>query len=512
MKKLMWIIILLLLSSILTAQQITFNKVYDFNQTHGRADAIIETSNGYVLTGYGESPSFYFGIKTLAIDFEGNVLWEHILHQDSFSFNTGRPGSMMLSKDSHIVIMGCSTFADVNNINYDAVALKLNQNGDTLFYNSYGGTENDFFYSVAEDVEGDYLFFGSSSSYTNNNPQLSYWYLIKTDTAGNLIRQNNYSQFRNGSGDKVHALPSGDILLSGTGQWMSQQPKKGWAVLTDSTGTMKDYWHLSGGEICSANIMPSKYGGYYYWGCRDTNYVSPPHPLFYEGFPYVAKYDTAMTEIWRKEFRPKEEDIHRYFTGDAGYISMVRELDDEESYIMCGEIKDSINQSLGWIVKFDKTGEIVWERKYYYPKINGGYNSLLTDVRQTTGGGFIAGGYAFPTNRTAYWYLKLDSMGCLSAIDCGVSPVVGVANKVLNESMIKVYPNPATNEITIQSEKYHIEHITLYDITGKAQDIAIEERKEAAIIMNIDKLTTGIYFCHITLANGQMVVRKVVKE
>jgi hypothetical protein len=103
-------------------------------------------------------------------------------------------------------------------------------------------------------------------------------------------------------------------------------------------------------------------------------------------------------------------------------------------------------------------------------------------------------------------------MGCLSATDCGVSPVVGVANKVLNESIVKVYPNPATNEITIQSEKYHIEHITLYDITGKAQDIAIEERKEAAIIMNIDKLTTGIYFCHITLANGQMVVRKVVKE
>src|SRR5690606_24146683 len=127
-------------------------------------------------------------------------------------------------------------------------------------------------------------------------------------------------------------------------------------------------WSRGGGESCPANIMPSKHGGYYYYACRDTDYLPGSGGVFIEGFPFVARYDTAMNEIWKKEFRPKEVDIPTYSTGKTGYISMVRELNNEEAYIMCGEITDTSNQTLGLMKKFSKTGEILWERKHYYPR------------------------------------------------------------------------------------------------------------------------------------------------
>ncbi len=108
-------------------------------------------------------------------------------------------------------------------------------------------------------------------------------------------------------------------------------------------------------------------------------------------------------------------------------------------------------------------------------------------------------------NRNGIYYIPFPN-------SCDSNVIVSNVSKIQKNVSIEIYPNPATNEITIQSEKHNIQHVTLYDITSKAQDVTIEEDKEEAIIMNINTLNTGIYFCHIILANGQMIVKKVVKH
>ena len=77
---------------------------------------------------------------------------------------------------------------------------------------------------------------------------------------------------------------------------------------------------------------------------------------------------------------------------------------------------------------------------------------------------------------------------------------------------VKIYPNPTTDELKIESGELKIENITIFDTYGRI--LKVESRKqnvEREILINISELPTGAYFLQITTDGGE-VVRKVLKE
>jgi len=75
---------------------------------------------------------------------------------------------------------------------------------------------------------------------------------------------------------------------------------------------------------------------------------------------------------------------------------------------------------------------------------------------------------------------------------------------------IKIYPNPTTNKLRIESGELRIDSIEIFDIHGRAQKT--ESRKQKGkILMDISELPIGVYFLRIITEQGE-VVRKVLKE
>ncbi|NQU35477.1 MAG: T9SS type A sorting domain-containing protein [Bacteroidetes bacterium] len=69
----------------------------------------------------------------------------------------------------------------------------------------------------------------------------------------------------------------------------------------------------------------------------------------------------------------------------------------------------------------------------------------------------------------------------------------------MGEKYTKIYPNPATNNVTIESGS-HMEHIRIFNLSGqKVYEVALDQNE---VELNIEFLKQGIYMINIETENG----------
>lgn len=83
--------------------------------------------------------------------------------------------------------------------------------------------------------------------------------------------------------------------------------------------------------------------------------------------------------------------------------------------------------------------------------------------------------------------------------------VLGVTDNSLVD--IKVYPNPSSDKIFIDSTNKFIDQVVIYDILGKQLFSKHENVKE----VDISHLQNGMYFLRIATDNGEL-IKKIIKE
>jgi len=81
---------------------------------------------------------------------------------------------------------------------------------------------------------------------------------------------------------------------------------------------------------------------------------------------------------------------------------------------------------------------------------------------------------------------------------------------ISNNSTVQVYPNPASNYITLKSEGEHIEEYLLYNINGQLIDKGIVNFTDELNIP-LTNVKTGVYFLH-TRTNSELSVSRFVVE
>lgn len=87
--------------------------------------------------------------------------------------------------------------------------------------------------------------------------------------------------------------------------------------------------------------------------------------------------------------------------------------------------------------------------------------------------------------------------------------LTGIQNNDAADNIL-VYPNPATDEITISNIKVEdVKQILLFDVQGRVQTVEVGKRT-GKIILNISNLKQGIYVTHIFTTRG-IITKKVVK-
>jgi hypothetical protein len=78
-----------------------------------------------------------------------------------------------------------------------------------------------------------------------------------------------------------------------------------------------------------------------------------------------------------------------------------------------------------------------------------------------------------------------------------------------NLPVIKIYPNPASNFITIESDHLNIESVELVDLVGKV--IRMNNTPGNSVVWDIQQLSAGVYMIK-TRVNGVLQTHKFMKK
>lgn len=92
------------------------------------------------------------------------------------------------------------------------------------------------------------------------------------------------------------------------------------------------------------------------------------------------------------------------------------------------------------------------------------------------------------------------------------TPNVGVNENELNNARLNMYPNPATNSITIDAKdiKTSPVTVTVVDILGRAIETRTYNKTEFTDVINTSNFSSGVYFCTISNAGGSKTLKFMV--
>ncbi len=190
-----------------TFSQITFQKTFGGVEDDA-ANCVSHTSdNLFIISGYTES----FGsggkdILIIKIDQCGDIVWQKAYGgvQDEEAVH------IKLTSDNGFILTGITkSFGQGGN---DIFLLKIDQEGNTLWAKSFGGTTNERGRKILETKNGYYVV-GDTKSFGQG---LSDIYIIKVDLSGNFLWSKVYGGYNNDGAHSVLKSIDGNIVITGS--------------------------------------------------------------------------------------------------------------------------------------------------------------------------------------------------------------------------------------------------------------------------------------------------------
>ena len=109
-------------------------------------------------------------------------------------------------------------------------------------------------------------------------------------------------------------------------------------------------------------------------------------------------------------------------------------------------------------------------------------------------------------------YITDNSSHQTCAVNLAIPCTVGINEMTAAVNKVYVFPNPATNIISIQSSKYAVEEIKIYNLVGELITTnTLPASGSGTATLDISNFTNGIYFIQVTTQGG-IINRKLVKQ
>jgi len=468
------------------AQQVTFNRTYP-NLTYQYSnfrDVVQAPDGGYVIANQQSVPFGNSSFAPLATDSLGNVGWEKLYGND---FNN-TPLSIDATADTNYILAGQASGHRTNTYQYDASLMKINNQGDSLWWKFYGkySTISDTAYLYAEGFskakvtkDGNIIAVGGAYN-KETNP-----YMVLTDPNGDTlwtwrpILDSSECVFRS-----VTETTEGDFVAVGL--------LYGHSILTETQLT----------AYIGLIIKVSKLGQLMWikeWGNTQTIFTSIiTHP---DGFivggslnngcdsvpadsSVVLKFDKNGNEIWKRTyFRGYGDACSGLAITNNNNIVAVILTAIKVPYNMDGEL-DVI------LIKYDTDGNKIWERFI-------GARDTMENAKgiiATTDGGFLIFG-----DIDAPWLLKLDSLGMGN-----YSSWIGIEDVKIKTANLKIYPNPANQQLFVElSETQQNQEMEVFTITGeKVAEFTLQPFTQNTI--SIANLQNGLYLFRLKDSNSSV--------
>jgi len=272
---------------------------------------------------------------------------------------------------------------------YDFWLVKTDANGTMLWNQTYGGTGDDFAYSVIQTSDGGYALAGSTDSF---GPGETNAWLVKTDANGNMVWNQTYGGRATNQATAVIQTSDGGYALAGYTDSFGAGNYDFWLVKTDANGTMLWNQTYGGtGDDEAYSLVQTSDGGYALAG-------------------YTASYGAGMDDFWL---------VKTDSSGNLKWSQTYGGAGDDEAYSVIqssdgGYALAGYTNSTGaggydfWLVKTDANGTMLWSHTY-----GDTGDEFGSAVVQTSDGGYAITG---PTDSYGagdfdFWLVKTDSSG-----------------------------------------------------------------------------------------------------
>ncbi len=361
-----------------------------WSQTYGgggndEAHSLIMTSDGgYALAGktlsFGAGGDDFWLVKTDAL---GNMEWNR-----TYGGTLGDEAySLVATADGGYALAGICNFTSPFSGSYDFWLVKTDALGNMEWNQTYGGTGQDWAWSLVATSDGGYAIAGYTSSFGAGSRD--FW-LVKTDAFGNMEWNRTYGGGGTDYAYSLVAASDGGYALAG-GSLL---------VKTDASGNME--WNQTY-EGSAYSLVATSDGGYAIAGWINSFGAGG------DDF-WLVKTDALGNMVWNQAYGGKASDeaYSLVATSDGGYI-LVGETD-----------------SFGaggydfWLVKTDASGNMVWNQTY------GGTSAETAYSLVATADGYAIAGktWSLGAGGADFWLVKTNEIGVVPEFSPWVIPLL----------------------------------------------------------------------------------------
>jgi len=313
---------------------------------------------------------------------------------------------------------------------FDYWIVKTDSLGIQQWDKDFGGTNDDFLFSVQQTADAGFILGGRSASGISGDKTQPTWgsqdyWIIKTDSFGNMQWDRDFG----GTGyDDLYCIQltadGGYILAGYSASGISgdkTQPVWGsadyWIVKTDSLGNKlwdKDFGGT--GDDYLYSIQKAADGGFIFGGWSVSGVSGDKTQQGWGSADYwIVKTDSLGNKQWDRDFGGADDDwlYSIQLTADGGFI-----LGGWSASGISGNKTQPCRGSYDyWIVKIDSLGNKQWDRDF------GGtdFEDEFGNVSQTADGGYLIAGTSYSAisgdktennlGQEQTWIIKTDSLG-----------------------------------------------------------------------------------------------------
>ena len=202
-----------------------WSKTYGTAQMDYANDIRQTADGGYIIAGSSNMNAYI--IKT---DENGDSIWTRTYGGPP----TDEAFSIQQTAEGEYIVTGKTMSEGAGN--YDVWLFKLNSNGDMLWSKTYGGTEKDQGFSIANTDDGGYFITGYTESFAHAGED-SDMYLIRTDSNGDTLWTRSYGDVMDDGGKSGVQTEDGGYASFGY-KYVSGQQLNFYLVKMNGDGTV----------------------------------------------------------------------------------------------------------------------------------------------------------------------------------------------------------------------------------------------------------------------------------
>lgn len=444
------------------------------------------TDNGYIASGYlfGQSNSIWL----LKANANGDTLWSKSFDTRSSGVYLGEYRSekhiVQETLDRGFIVVGEYNISSDETYNFDIWIIKTDENGDTLWTKTYGGSEYDMANSVHLTRDGGFIIAGNTKSFGAGEGDV---WLIKTDAHGDTLWTKTIGGNNEDWGSSVQQTKDGGYIIKGSSQGPTNNAGEKWLIKTDNLGNT--VWKKSFTEKYTdwnSSLQQTTNGDYIMVGSIYDSIDG------ISGGVSLIKTNSLGDLILEKRL------------GESGDWGNSVQQSNDDGYIICGfKAPYSASDSDVLLMKTDMNGHVLWTTTY-----SSSENEYAISIQQTNDEGFIIACeiYSFSSVESGILLIKTapDAMGIKET---------NLQNGTFN--LNPNYPNPFQSKTTFE---YNLPgsgkvKIAVYDIFGREIDLLVDEKKNAGqheIEWDATGFPSGMYLCRMFLNERPIETRKMI--